>query len=234
MEEGGSGSSESIVHNGSNIPLYIAIVLVISMIISTIYIVNAKDKEIKEYKKEIETMSAKSISDSIYFKKTIHEKDSMYQVQLKELKTESEKSSENLSVSKTVTRIIYKDSIKEIYSENTESNREYTREITMLRDSLSALAVREYSAETVYVEKLRIDTVSVYKESESKNETKITAKKKSWNIYAEANGFINTDIEFSYDVEIGGKVFLTNNLYGKMGLGFNSKPRANLGIGIEF
>lgn len=211
----------------------VAIVFIIAVIIVCIIYGN-KNREINEYKKEIQTLNAKSISDSVYFKALIHEKDSLYQVQLKELKTESEKKSENLSTSKTVTRIVYKDSIKEIYSENTESNVEYIREISMLRDSISNLAVREYSAETVYVEKLRIDTLSVYTEAESKVETKINIKKKSWNIYAEANGFINTDIDFSYDIEIGGKIFLTNNLYGKMGLGYNSKPRANIGIGIEF
>jgi len=208
------------------------IFIVSGIVVCTIY--GNKNREINEYKKEIQTLNSKSVSDSVYFKSLIHEKDSLYQVQLKELKTESEKKSENVSTSKTVTRIVYKDSIKEIYSENTESNVEYIREISMLRDSISNLAVREYSAETVYVEKLRIDTVSVYTEAESKVETKINTKKKSWNIYAEANGFINTDIDFSYDIEIGGKVFLTNNLYGKMGLGYNSKPRANLGIGIEF
>jgi len=234
METGEGSSEEKIYTKPSGIPVYASIIIVISMIISTLYTINNKNKEIIEYKKEIETITAKSISDSIYFKKSIHEKDSLYQVQLKELRTESEKKSENVSTSKTITRIVYKDSIKEIYSENTESNVEYIREISMLRDSISNLAVREYSAETVYVEKLRIDTVSVYTEAESKVETKINTKKKSWNIYAEANGFINTDIDFSYDIEIGGKIFLTNNLYGKMGLGYNSKPRANLGIGIEF
>jgi len=210
-----------------------AVIFVISAIIVCIIYGN-KNREINEYKKEIQALNSKSISDSAYFKSIIHEKDSLYQVQLKELQTESERKSENVSTSKTITRIIYKDSIKEVYSENTESNVEYIREISMLRDSISNLAVREYSAETVYVEKLRIDTVSIYTEAESKVETKINTKKKSWNIYAEANGFINTDIDFSYDIEIGGKVFLTNNLYGKMGLGYNSKPRANIGIGIEF
>jgi len=209
-----------------------AIFIISAIIVCIIY--GNKNREINEYKKEIQALNSKSISDSAYFKSIIHEKDSLYQVQLKELQTESERKSENVSTSKTITRIIYKDSIKEVYSENTESNVEYIREISMLRDSISNLAVREYSAETVYVEKLRIDTVSVYTEAESKVETKINTKKKSWNIYAEANGFINTDIDFSYDIEIGGKVFLTNNLYGKMGLGYNSKPRANIGIGIEF